>query len=267
MARRCLGRPNRPTALFVMADLQAFGCIAAAQALGLRVPDDVSIIGFDDIEVSAHVGLTTVRQHLTESGRVAARYLLSLLRGDRAATLETLPPVEVVVRRTTKSLSARKETSKATRPEESEVENVKSQGGDSNMTKRYGVGIPAEPGRRAVERGIAVCSTAIALMLSTSAVVPTVAFADPTEITVWRHIGDLKPEMDTFASFVEDFNASQSDWKVVWEELPQESYDDSINAAALSGTLPCMIDVDGPFVPNFAWSGNIMPLDNYVTPN
>jgi DNA-binding LacI/PurR family transcriptional regulator len=111
LGRQVLGQADRPTALFVMADLQAFGCIAAAQALGLRVPEDVSIIGFDDIEVSAHVGLTTVRQHLTESGRVAARYLLSLLRGDRAATLETLPPVEVVVRRTTKSLSARKETS------------------------------------------------------------------------------------------------------------------------------------------------------------
>jgi multiple sugar transport system substrate-binding protein len=134
------------------------------------------------------------------------------------------------------------------------------------MTKRYGIGVPAEPGRRAVERGIAVCSTAIALILSTSVVVPTVASADPTEITVWRHIGDLKPEMDTFASFVGGFNASQSKWKVKWEELPQKSYADSVNAAALSGTLPCAIDVDGPLVPNFAWSGNVIPLDKYVTP-
>jgi DNA-binding LacI/PurR family transcriptional regulator len=92
-----------------MADLQAFGCIAGAQSLGLSVPDDVSIIGFDDIEVSAHVGLTTVRQHLTESGRIAARYLLSLLRGDRRAALEKLPPVEVVARRTTKPISAGRE--------------------------------------------------------------------------------------------------------------------------------------------------------------
>jgi DNA-binding LacI/PurR family transcriptional regulator len=105
LGKRILGQPNRPTALFVMADLQAFGCMAAAQSLGLRIPDDASIIGFDDIEVSAHVGLTTVRQHLTESGRVAARYLLALLRGDRTATPEALPPVEVVSRRTTKTLN------------------------------------------------------------------------------------------------------------------------------------------------------------------
>ncbi len=105
LGTRVLSQPNRPTALFVMADLQALGCIAAAQNLGLRVPDDVSIVGFDDIEVSSHVGLTTVRQHLTESGRVAARYLLSLLRGNRTATLEALPPVDVVVRRTTAAIN------------------------------------------------------------------------------------------------------------------------------------------------------------------
>jgi DNA-binding LacI/PurR family transcriptional regulator len=112
LGEQVLARPNRPTALFVMADLQALGCTTAAQNLGLRVPDDVSIIGYDDIEVSAHVGLTTVRQHLTESGRVAARYLLSVLRGNRAATLEALPPVEVVVRRTTAAINKQKEDSK-----------------------------------------------------------------------------------------------------------------------------------------------------------
>jgi DNA-binding LacI/PurR family transcriptional regulator len=115
LGRRVLSQPDRPTALFVMADLQAFGCMTAAHDLGLSVPDDVSIIGFDDIEVSAHVGLTTVRQHLAESGRVAARYLLSLLRGNRTAALEGLPPVEVVARRTTKSIQRgrRRERDKA----------------------------------------------------------------------------------------------------------------------------------------------------------
>ncbi|MBN8999529.1 MAG: substrate-binding domain-containing protein, partial [Rhizobiales bacterium] len=65
------------------------------------VPGDVSIVGFDDVEVSAHVGLCTVRQHLTESGRVAAEYLLAVLRGDRGAQPRPLPPVELVIRRTT----------------------------------------------------------------------------------------------------------------------------------------------------------------------
>ncbi len=134
------------------------------------------------------------------------------------------------------------------------------------MNIHIGIGVPAMPERRAVERGGAVLGAALALILSTSLVTPTVATAAPTEITVWRHIGDLKPEMDTFASFVSGFNASQSTWKVKWEELPQKSYSDSVNAAALSGTLPCAIDVDGPLVPNFAWAGNVIPLDKYVTP-
>lgn len=108
LARQVLASRDRPTALFAMADLQALGCINAAQDLGLRIPDDLSIVGFDDIEVSAHVGLTTVRQHLTESGRVAARYLLSLLRGDRAATLGLLPPVELIARRTTAKLNQKR---------------------------------------------------------------------------------------------------------------------------------------------------------------
>ena len=115
LGTQVLDRADRPTAVFVMADLLAFGCMTAAHNLGLRVPDDVSIIGFDDIDVSAHVGLTTVRQHLTESGRVAAHYLLSLLHGDRKASLAKLPPVELVIRRTTSAPSRRRrETTRTT---------------------------------------------------------------------------------------------------------------------------------------------------------
>ncbi len=102
LATHVLSQPDRPTALFAMADLQALGCLAAAQNLGLRVPEDVSVIGFDDIDVSAHVGLTTVRQHLAESGRVAARYLLSVVNGEPPHST-ALPDVEVIVRRTTAS--------------------------------------------------------------------------------------------------------------------------------------------------------------------
>lgn len=59
LATRVLSQPDRPTAHFAMADLQALGCLAAAQNLGLRVPGDVSMTGFGDIDVSAHVGPTT----------------------------------------------------------------------------------------------------------------------------------------------------------------------------------------------------------------
>jgi multiple sugar transport system substrate-binding protein len=88
---------------------------------------------------------------------------------------------------------------------------------------------------------------------------------EPTEVTTWRHTSDLPAEIELFTSWVEDFNASQDDWEIVWEELPQDSYEDSIAAATLADTLPCMLDVDGPFIPNYAWAGNIIALDDYIS--
>ena len=68
---------HRPTAIFTASDTQALGVIAAARELGLHVPDDLSVIGYDDIEAADYVGLTTVRQQLFESGRRGAEVLLA----------------------------------------------------------------------------------------------------------------------------------------------------------------------------------------------
>jgi DNA-binding LacI/PurR family transcriptional regulator len=92
-----------PSAVFAMSDMQAFGCLAAAREMGLRVPDDVSIIGYDDLEFSRHVGLTSVRQHLELSGRVGIEYLLYLLQGNESPPPQ-LPPLEVIERQTTRTL-------------------------------------------------------------------------------------------------------------------------------------------------------------------
>jgi DNA-binding LacI/PurR family transcriptional regulator len=75
--------------------------IAAARDLGLHVPDDLSVIGYDDIEAADYVGLTTVRQQLFESGRRGAEILLAEI-----ASRSEEPPVghlspELVVRATT----------------------------------------------------------------------------------------------------------------------------------------------------------------------
>jgi DNA-binding LacI/PurR family transcriptional regulator len=101
LARRMLSARERPTAVFAASDTQALGVIAAARDLGLRVPDDLSVIGYDDIEAADYVGLTTVSQQLFESGRLGAEILLAEIR-DRAEQ----PPVarlapELVVRATT----------------------------------------------------------------------------------------------------------------------------------------------------------------------
>lgn len=79
-ALELLSRPDRPTAIFAGSDLQALGALEAARALGLRVPDDVSIVGYDDIPLSRWVSprLTTVHQPLRQMGVEAAKLVLAL---------------------------------------------------------------------------------------------------------------------------------------------------------------------------------------------
>ena len=86
-----LRRPDRPTAVFAGNDLQALGLYEAARELGLRVPEDLSVVGFDDLPVARWVGppLTTVRQPLTEMAEAAARLVLELARGDETTPAAT----------------------------------------------------------------------------------------------------------------------------------------------------------------------------------
>jgi DNA-binding LacI/PurR family transcriptional regulator len=101
IAAELLSLPERPTAIFASSDTQALGALEAARTLGIRVPQELSVVGFDDIEVASYVGLTTVRQPLAESGRRGAELLLRAL-GGRPVDLRTeLLPLELVVRGTT----------------------------------------------------------------------------------------------------------------------------------------------------------------------
>lgn len=89
------------------------------------------------------------------------------------------------------------------------------------------------------------------------------ALAEPVQIKVWRHdTGDT--EMSAGAASVERFNRSQKQWKVVVEALPQGSYTEAITAASLVGQLPCVIAIDQPTVPNFAWAGHVRALDDLL---
>ncbi|NJP49324.1 LacI family transcriptional regulator [Streptomyces sp. SBST2-5] len=98
-----LRREDRPTAVFAGNDLQALGCYEAARELGLRIPEDVSVVGFDDLPVARWVGppLTTVRQPLTEMAEAAAKLVLDLAKGaDQTATRVELA-TSLVVRSST----------------------------------------------------------------------------------------------------------------------------------------------------------------------
>ena len=95
-----------PTAVICLTDRLAVGALTAAQAAGLSVPGDISIVGFDDILLASQVepALTTVRQDHREKGQRAAQVLVALLRGEAAPEQEILP-VELVVRGSTGSPS------------------------------------------------------------------------------------------------------------------------------------------------------------------
>jgi DNA-binding LacI/PurR family transcriptional regulator len=102
LARAMLTRDRRPTAILAASDTQALGVIAAAHELGLHVPDDLSVVGYDDIEAADYVGLTTVRQQLFESGRVGAELLLAEIDGRAEAPRVAELAPELVVRATTR---------------------------------------------------------------------------------------------------------------------------------------------------------------------
>lgn len=82
----------------------------------------------------------------------------------------------------------------------------------------------------------------------------------PVQVSMWSHAAGNDNEIATVKEAITDFNASQTAYEVVLEEFPQESYNDSIIAAAASDSLPCIVDVDGPIMPNWAWSGYMQPL-------
>ncbi|MFC5289959.1 LacI family DNA-binding transcriptional regulator [Actinokineospora guangxiensis] len=104
-----LDRPDRPTAIFAGSDFQALGVMRAARQLGLSIPDDLSIVGYDDLPVTEWIGppLTTVRQPLREMATTAARMVFSLARGERPPNERIDLATELVVRESTAAPAAR----------------------------------------------------------------------------------------------------------------------------------------------------------------
>ena len=96
--RTLLGMEERPEAVFAVNDAMALGVIRAAREVGLRVPEDLAVVGFDDISMaeSAHPPLTTVRIAKEMMGEIAARRWLDLVGGARGATGGVVPVKSVV---------------------------------------------------------------------------------------------------------------------------------------------------------------------------
>ena len=98
LAADLLGLPDPPSAIFAASDTQALGVLTAARAAGIGVPEQLSLVGFDDVEAASLLGLSTVRQPLEHTGAEGARRLCALLRGERIKPLRQQLALEVVPR-------------------------------------------------------------------------------------------------------------------------------------------------------------------------
>jgi LacI family transcriptional regulator len=99
-AKRLLTAPDRPTAIFAASDEMAVATIEVAAELGLRVPEDVSVVGFDDSPIAtfARVPLTTVWQPLSQVGEIAAEVLHKLILGKQRHPVKTLLGTKLIER-------------------------------------------------------------------------------------------------------------------------------------------------------------------------
>jgi multiple sugar transport system substrate-binding protein len=82
-----------------------------------------------------------------------------------------------------------------------------------------------------------------------------------TVLTMWSHSAGNPAELEVINKIIDDFNSSQDTYFVDPEYFPQAAYNDAIVAAATAGDLPCLLDMDGPVMPNWAWAEAIVPLD------
>ncbi len=101
-ANDLLDLPEPPTAIFAASDMSAFGAMDAIRHRGLRLPEDISIVGFDDIPEAAymHPALTTVRQPLYDMGRLAARMLVKAITAGQLPSERIIVDTELIIRKT-----------------------------------------------------------------------------------------------------------------------------------------------------------------------
>jgi DNA-binding LacI/PurR family transcriptional regulator len=101
LALEMLALPQPPTAIFAASDTQAMGVLQAARELGFHVPEDLSVIGYDDIEVAEYLGLTTIRQLLYETGQRGVELLLEVFHKTQKEPVSETMPTDLIIRDTT----------------------------------------------------------------------------------------------------------------------------------------------------------------------
>lgn len=102
------------TAVVTTSDTMAIGVLEVASERGLAVPDDLSVIGFDDVPAAARVGLTTIHQPMVEKGRIAANMLMDLISDNNEHEEQLTLPTELIVRTTTAAPGQKRRARRAT---------------------------------------------------------------------------------------------------------------------------------------------------------
>ena len=104
------------------------------------------------------------------------------------------------------------------------------------------------------------------LIVLLTAACAAVAVATPKTITVWTRSTFNTNEEGALKAAVAAFNQSQQSYKAELFASNYRNYADWVQGVAVTGTLPCLLEVDGPFVADFAWPGYLQPLDGFVSP-
>jgi DNA-binding LacI/PurR family transcriptional regulator len=101
VARELLGLSEPPTAIFAATDFQALGVLKAARQLNIRIPEQLAVIGFDDLDSAEYADLTTISQHLDESGKLAVEILLAQIETPSKSPRHVKIPLTLIERQTT----------------------------------------------------------------------------------------------------------------------------------------------------------------------
>jgi LacI family transcriptional regulator len=100
VAKELLNLPEPPTAIFAATDFQALGVLKVARQLGFKVPEQLAVIGFDDLDMAEYADLTTISQHLDESGRLAVEILLAQIESPSRPPRHVKLPLTLIERQT-----------------------------------------------------------------------------------------------------------------------------------------------------------------------
>jgi LacI family transcriptional regulator len=103
--RELLSMSNPPTAIFASNDQSAMGVYQVAREMRLRIPEDLSVVGFDNIMESKYMGLTTVDQFIYEMGFVATQMLIKLINGEELESQTYKMQTQLVIRSSCREIS------------------------------------------------------------------------------------------------------------------------------------------------------------------